>query len=333
MRINRYICKMKAGKIGIVVMCLMALKYQVHGQRMFSDSDTLHRKRAVVSTGAIGGLYSIFSVGLYNTWYRKYEQESFHLFNDVGEWSNMDKYGHIYTAYVQGKIVHGFMRWAGLNQRRAIWRGVIGGVLFQSTLEVMDGFSAKWGFSLADMGSNVVGTSIFAAQQWIWDDQRIALKINSLPRPYPNEMIVSVDGSSSTTLATRAQDLYGKGSLERMLKDYNAQVYWLSINVNSMIGGSNPWPKYLNVALGYGADNMYGGFENRWEIQGDIYELDRNKYPRIHQFYIGLDIDYRRLGIKNPLLQSLAKTLDHFKVPSPTLEINSQGQVIFHILR
>ena len=51
--------------------------------------------------------------------------------------------------------------------------------------------------------------------------------------------------------------------VERMLKDYNGQTYWLSANLKSFFQGSNI-PAWLNVAVGYGADGMFGGFENKW---------------------------------------------------------------------
>jgi hypothetical protein len=47
-------------------------------------------------------------------------------------------------------------------------------------------------------------------------------------------------------------------SLEQMLKDYNGQTYWLSVNLHSFYKGSKI-PKWLNLAIGYGANGMLTG--------------------------------------------------------------------------
>src|ERR1700742_236943 len=40
---------------------------------------------------------------LNNTWYKNYPRSSFHTFNDDGEWLQVDKFGHAWTAYNAGK--------------------------------------------------------------------------------------------------------------------------------------------------------------------------------------------------------------------------------------
>ena len=49
----------------------------------------------------------------------------------------------------------------GHQRNKSIYLGLLGGMLFQSTIEVMDGFSEGWGFSLTDMSANVAGLSCF----------------------------------------------------------------------------------------------------------------------------------------------------------------------------
>ena len=64
-----------------------------------------------------------------------------------------------------------------------------------------------------------------------------------------------------------------------MLKDYNGQTYWLSANLKSFFPGSNI-PPWLNVAIGYGADGMFGGFENKW-IDEDTVACRQDRYKKI----------------------------------------------------
>jgi len=69
--------------------------------------------------------YTSFSTGLYLTWYKQYPTEGFHTFNDMGEWKQMDKVGHIYTAYLQGVLCYKGARWVGLSEGQSIATGII----------------------------------------------------------------------------------------------------------------------------------------------------------------------------------------------------------------
>lgn len=302
-------------------------------QPLFVPSDTLNKTRlySALSIGAV--TYTGFSVALYNTWYKKYDRESFHFFNDAGEWLQMDKIGHFHTAYFQGVLCYKGMKWTGADKNKSIITGLIAGTLFQSTIEVMDGFSSKWGFSLSDMGANIAGSATFGLQQYYWDDQRISIKMSSISKKHDSFQVVSSDGSSVMDLSTRAEDLFGHNYFERLLKDYNTQTYWASINVHSFLAEGNRWPKWLNVAIGYGAENMYGGFENSWEKNEQKFILNDVLYPRYRQFYIGFDLDLPKLNPKNHFLKTLCSTFNIFKIPSPALEINTRGQVVFHLLQ
>ncbi|MFT4533920.1 MAG: hypothetical protein ACI9P5_001272 [Saprospiraceae bacterium] len=298
----------------------------------FAPSDTFNQKRFNYALGFSTATYTGFSVGLYHTWYKQFEQEQFHTFNDWGEWNNMDKVGHLYTAYFQGVLCYKGAKWTGLSDNKSIMVGVICGGLFQTTLEVMDAFSSEWGFSMVDMGANISGIGLFALQQKYWGEQRIMIKVSSFPRNYDDFSIVGSNGTT-VSLHERADNLFGSSFAEKYLKDYNAQAYWASINVNSFLPKNNKWPDWLNIALGYGADNMFGGFKNEWETDGERFVLAEDAYPRVHQYYLGLDFDFTKIKTKNHFLKGLFSIFNIFKAPSPALEINSKGEVSFHIFR
>ena len=136
--------------------------------KFFTPADTLNKTRFNVALTSSSLIYTGFSYGLYNAWYKQYPQTNFHLFNDWHEWNKMDKAGHIYTAYFQGVLCYKGARWTGLDENNSILVGAICGSLFQSTIEMMDGFSEKWGFSIADFGANAVGVAAFVSQQKVW---------------------------------------------------------------------------------------------------------------------------------------------------------------------
>ena len=298
----------------------------------FEPADTFNQKRFNYALGFSSATYTGFSIGLYQTWYKQYPQEGFHTFNDWGEWGNMDKVGHLYTAYFQGVLCYKGAKWTGLSDNKSIMVGAICGGLFQTTIEMMDAFSSEWGFSMADMGANISGIGLFALQQKYWGEQRIMIKISSFPKKYDNFSVVGSNGTSMT-LQDRADHLFGSSFAEKYLKDYNGQTYWASINVNSFLPQNNKWPDWLNIALGYGADNMFGGFENEWEREGEQFILSEDKYPRVHQYYLGFDLDLTKIKTKNHFLKGLLSIFNIFKAPSPALELNSRGEISFHIFR
>ena len=296
---------------------------------LFEPSPTFNKGRFNRALTISAATYTGFSTGLYLTWYKQYPTERFHLFNDMGEWKQVDKVGHIYTAYLQGVLCYKGAKWTGLSEGQSILTGVLCGSLFQTTIEVMDGFSSNWGFSLGDFGANIIGTSSYAFQQKYWGEQRILLKESSSSSSYSRDPILSVSGEASSSLHNRTNSLFGTNFFENYLKDYNSQTYWASFNISSFLPSDNNIPKWLNVAVGYGAQGLYGGFENQWEEDNQRYELD---LPRYRQYYLSLDIDLSRIDTDNYFLKTLLSMLNIIKIPAPAIEINTQGEVLFHLI-
>jgi len=323
--------------IRYTLLCCILLSSSIGSQAQsgfFKDfwvpSDSLNKTRFNLALTSSSLIYTGFSIGLYNTWYKQYPQTNFHLFDDWNEWNNMDKAGHLYTSYFQGVLCYKGARWTGLDEDDSILVGAICGSLFQTTIEVMDAFSEKWGFSLTDMAANVAGVSAFVVQQKVWGEQKINFKVSSWPKNYSDAQLFSTNNIASSSLERRAGDLFGESYSESFLKDYNAQIVWASFNVNSFLKTESKVPDWLNVAVGYGSENMFGGFENSWTEDQHTFEVDELTYPRYKQYYLGLDIDLTRIKVKSPFLKSLLSVLNIFKLPLPALEYNSLGQLKLH---
>ncbi len=312
------------------VNCQIGLTSEKSDISFFQKSDTLNKKRLIPSLTFSAVSYTGFSIGLYQAWYKNFDQEPFHLFDDRKEWRYMDKYGHFYTAYFQGVLCYKGAKWTGLSEDNSILTGFIMGSLFQSTLEIMDGFSSKWGFSIADVGMNFAGSGVFVLQQKLWHEQRIHFKMSNVPRPYSTMEITSISGLASTTLDNRAKSLFGNSLPERFLKDYNSQVYWACIDVKKFAPNSS-FPKWLNIAVGYSAGNLYGGHENTWEVNGEIYDV-ANSYPRYSRFLIAPDINLSSLRTRSYFLNGVLDIMDIFHVPLPALEINTLGEFKVHFV-
>jgi len=243
---------------------------------------------------------------LYGLWYRDYPQSSFHFFNDGGEWLQMDKVGHCGSAYFTSLWAASLVKWTGATQRRSALIGGAMSLTFMTTIEVFDGFSSNWGFSKADMLSNLSGTALFLGQEFLWKQQRIVFKYS-----YHRDQ-----------LAGLRPDVFGQGLAENMLKDYNGQTYWLSVNLNSFSNDSR-LPSWLNLAAGYGAGGMiYADEENG--TRGSL------KNSRYRQFYLSPDIDWRKIPVRSGALKAVFTLLSFVKIPAPALEYRSNGSWVLH---
>lgn len=298
--------------------------------------DTLHKKRFWVSATGGAIIYGAVSTTLWNSWYKNYELGSFHFFDDRGEWENMDKAGHFFITYYESRWLFNGARWTGMDRKKAAWTGA--GIAFglQMTIEVMDGFSEKWGFSLADVGMNTLGAAMFVGQEYLWEEQRIVMKVSSNWKSYSNEPLYSIDGSEVTSLQERADNLYGTTIPQRFLKDYNAQTVWASANIHSFLPNkrTTKFPKWLNVAVGYGAENMFAGYGYEFTGENDAtFVVDSEQYPRYNQAFLSLDIDLTRIPTKSRVLQTIFSVIGHFKIPAPTLEYSKPNGFKFHAIR
>jgi len=260
-------------------------------------------------TGA--SVYAVSIAGLYSLWYKDYPQSSFHLFNDNQEWLQVDKCAHLTASYYIGRVGYGALRWSGVAEKKAIWYGGMTGLVFLTTIEIMDGFSEQWGFSPGDMVANTLGTSLFIGQQLAWHEQKLVMKYSFHTTPY----------------ADYNPDKLGSTLLQQMVKDYNGQTYWISANISSLGLQNTRFPKWLNIAAGYGAEGMTGGFSNPDEVNGVPVPYSE----RYRQFYIAPDIDLSRIPVKSKTLKLILNTIGFIKIPMPTLEFNKNG-VKFHPL-
>lgn len=303
-----------------------------HSWQWMTPSDTLNKQRFWGTVGAGAVIYSGAAYGLYQTWYKDYELTKFRTFNDAREWQQMDKAGHFLTTYSEARWLYDGARWTGLDKRRSLW--LAGGIsmFLQSTLEVMDGYSAEWGFSWSDMGFNALGMGLFVTQESLWEEQRILLKI-SFNRQLPSSTpLLSTNGEATSSLRMRHLELYGSSIAERFLKDYNTMTIWASVSPKAFAPESR-WPAWLNIAVGYGSENLYGGFSNTWsDDQGNSFVLPETDYPRYRQLYLSFDINLKKIPTKRPLLRSALSILNVIKIPAPALQWNTLGQVKFHPL-
>jgi uncharacterized protein YfiM (DUF2279 family) len=276
-----------------------------------AQQDSLNNKRLAAVIASETVVYTGTMIGLSQLWYKDVPTTSFHTFNDNREWLQMDKIGHTVTSYYVGMAGYEVLKWSGVSDKKATWYGGTLGLFLLTSVEVLDGYSADWGFSTGDMLANVSGSGLFIAQQLAWKEQRVLLKYSF----------------HTTDYAAIRPNVLGSNLSEQVLKDYNGQTYWLSVNVASFLKDDSKFPKWLNVAVGYGAEGMLGGHDNVFETGGVYY--DYSPTERRRQLYLSLDIDLTRIKTKSKFANTLLGAFGFIKFPFPALEFNQNGKTSF----
>lgn len=275
--------------------------------QFLKPSDTLNTSRRnalVISEASVVGLSL---VALNALWYNDYDRSKFHTINDGNEWKQMDKIGHAFSAYSIGRVGADLLSWSGVGKKDQLIYGATLGFTFLTTVEVFDGFSEEWGFSWSDISANAFGTGLYVGQELLWDEQRIILKYSFHRSNY----------------ALQRPNTLGSGLLEEAIKDYNGQTYWLSANLSSFFKTSK-FPKWLNLAFGYGADGMLTG--NNEAVDNMFTNQDQ-----IRQYYLSFDVDLTKIRTNSHVLKTIFSTLNVIKIPLPTIEFNSQNKVVFRL--
>ena len=278
--------------------------------------DHINKKRLTgVCVGSVG-VYSAFMVITGIEWYGKEPNGKFHWFSDEKEWNQIDKAGHFYVPYFTTTLTYNMLRWSGMKNTPAALTAGAFGFLSLAAIEIPDGLTNKYGASWSDILFDFGGAAFATTQYLVWKEQRITIKYSLHAVNYPHG-----------ELRDRSNELYGSSFSEKILKDYNGITTWLSFNLYSF--NHNIKPKWLNIAFGYGAGNMYGGFENKWTDKKGVYH-DRSDIKRYRSFYISLDADFTKFKTNTKAGKAILGVLNIVKLPMPALEFNTLGQVVFH---
>jgi hypothetical protein len=269
---------------------------QVNSQGLQSEPN-LNKKKKNILLISEASIYTITLVGLNQLWYADYPKSSFHFINDNSNWLQMDKMGHTTVSYYSGVAGIKAYQWAGFSRKKAIWYGGLTGTFFLTIIEVLDGKSKEWGASSGDLIANTTGSLLAIGQALKWNEQRIQLKYSYKPSEW----------------ADMNPEKLGNNHLERILKDYNGQTYWLSFNMKSLLQIENEsFPNWLSVSLGHSGNGMISALQKEQR-----------------QFLLSLDIDLNKVKTNSKFLNIVLHTFGFLKFPAPAVEL-TKGKLYFH---
>lgn len=302
------VCK----KLVVILIIIPLLTGRAHALKdSIPDSTTDTGRLWCTLTASVLGWAGI-SFWLNEAWYKNYPRSSFHFYNDWGEWLQTDKTGHAVSSYSLSLAGIHLMKRTGMENRRAAWIGGLYGPVFLSSIEILDGFSEEWGFSLFDMAANIAGSALAVSQELLSGRQIARMKYSY----------------HDSGLAKYRPDALGKNLPEKILKDYNGQTHWLSVNLSCLTGGEGVLPGWLNISFGYSANNMLGGYTNPPVFEGQqLPELERYR-----QFFLAPDIDLSAIETGSEIINAVLRSLNFLKIPSPAIEYNRVDGFRLHLL-
>ncbi len=287
-----------------VLALFSGMAHAQHLEHFLTPADSLNRPRRNLVLWSEAAIGAGTLAALNQTWYANYPRSGFHFIDDNAEWLQMDKAGHLFSAYHIGRLASEALGWGGSSRKDRLLYGATAGFAFLTIVEVFDGYSSQWGASGGDMAANAIGSGLFISQELLWKEQRIIPKFSFHTTPY----------------AGARPNVLGSSLPEQILKDYNGQTYWFSCNIKAF-AKSESIPSWLNVAVGYGAEGMVTGDD---KLVNTVFFPEKE---RTRQFYLSLDADLTRIRTKSHLLKTVFSLLNTIKIPAPTLEIRPSGRV------
>lgn len=257
----------------------------LYGDRPLT-STRLDPVRATAVGAAMTGVLISFHVTMKNAWWDN--RTSFNFKDDWNDVLQVDKAGHAFAGYMESYAFSEMMMGAGVAWKMATLIGGLVAFCYQTYVELEDGFSEGWGFSMTDVASNGFGAGLYIAQGFVPALGNIRPKYQFVPAGW-----LDVPRLSTT-----------------WIDDYNSSTFWLSTSPRCLAGDRLEWwPVWLNIALGYGV-----------RINGDE--------DRARRVILALDYNLiQLLPDGGHVWNWLRQTLDHIKFPSPAIEFSPEPRL------
>lgn len=287
----------KINKLIIIFLIFPVLNYASPGDTTKIDKRKINNFFLVTGTTYAGGM-----ILLHQLWYKHFEKEPWHIFNDNREWLQMDKMGHIYNSFHITDITFATLHNAGMNRNKSMLLSAATTFLIMTPIEWLDGYSSAYGASPGDFLANLGGIGISVLRNLNPGKSPVSFKYSYIPSPY----------------ADLRSELLGKNLVEKIIKDYNSHAYWVSMDIEL-----GRWPKWLNLAVGYSANEMVFARTDKNIAEG---------YENYRQFFFGIDLDLSDFEPNNKFLNKILRVADAIRIPFPTLEF-SQGNITPRLLR
>ena len=167
----------------IRVFFLIAVSFFLNTKLFFAKpvKDSTNTIKKVINIG-VPSAAVISLVGINEVWYKNYARSDFHFFDDFKEWNGMDKVGHACTSYQLNKFSHTLFE--KNNIKNPLLKSSIYTFGYMLGVELLDGYSTEWGFSIYDVIGNGLGTFLYSFQESKLKSQPFKIKFSFTKTPY-----------------------------------------------------------------------------------------------------------------------------------------------------
>lgn len=249
-----------------------------------NNNSKIDYKKFYIVTAGIAITASAIQIYQYNSWWRDWRRP-FHFQEDLVYGKSVDKVGHAWGAAFTAFVLSRSYEWCGIDQKKSLWIGAIGGSLFQLLVEFQDGYS-QWGFDRVDAACDIVGGFYPLIQHYIPFFQYLDIKASYWPRKLGKPG--GIPGQKHT-----------------IIDDYEGQTFWLSINMDNFYPDNLKFLNFLNIAIGYSVRNTHN-VESQYGV-----------------WLLAFDLNLRRIiPQSSTFLRNISEGLNYFKFPTPALQIS-----------
>ena len=214
------------------------------------------------------------------------ERSHFHFENDFDYALNLDKFGHFAAGVMLGEIFYEGYYWAGASEFQSYLFAGLSAMATHVAIDVKDGYSPEWGFSIFDVLSGTLGGFLPMAERYIPLSKYVDLKW-------------------SYWINTKAY--YRQSDTGIFTDDYCNQTFWASFKPYRLLPSAarKYYPSFLAIAAGLSIDEKV---------------FTGEPHPR-REVYIALDYDLEAFRPQGRLARQVVKFLNYFKLPAPTIQV------------
>lgn len=272
------------GRVILAFVPLFALQFSsAQVETTSASKDTTHsifNRKNLITYGIVA--HSVFTTYVeYRWWWEgNYHPFRFQVEGFLNDYSlGVDKVGHLYTSHFYFHVLHNLMKWGGHDESTNLWVSTLVPALYALSIEIGDGYST-YQFAPDDLAFNLLG---------------VAYGFLQAKHPFFNNFKIKWSYFPAANRLNTFQHPFSD--------DYNDHIYWLSINVHNLLPeeAQSYWPKFLNVAVGYGGQNISKGSVG----------------PQLRKFAVAFDYNLTVLPLEGDTWEVIKNIVDLFHFPAP----------------
>ena len=205
---------------------------------------------------------------------------------------NLDKFGHFAAGVILGESFYEGYRWAGLSEFKSYLFAGLSAMATHIAIDVKDGYSPAWGFSIFDVLSGTLGGFLPMAERYVPVFKYVDLKWS-----YWINTTYYYDKTTH-----RGEAIF--------TDDYVNQTFWASFKPYRLLPSvvQKYYPSWLAFAAGLSIN------EKAMDFHAD--DADRRR-----EVYLAFDYDLEAFRPQSRLARSLIKYLNYFKLPAPAIQV------------